>query len=208
MSGKPDSGTSTIFRPMKNRMDMEPQVKLKNDENECDNSHVTGSSNKFDSSEATSVIDSGATTGITVNVNSVGSGVGVIVPVSVTGGDVSIGADGSSIIKLRCDRCDIFETQSRTLMIAHTAQCGGGGAGDATSQQNQQPNPDGGLADLKIEMPTMPSTVTNNNTDASKRKCFECDVCNMKFSNGANMRRHKMRHTGVKPYECRVCQKR
>lgn len=39
-------------------------------------------------------------------------------------------------------------------------------------------------------------------------KMFECDVCNMKFSNGANMRRHKMRHTGVKPYECRVCQKR
>jgi len=37
---------------------------------------------------------------------------------------------------------------------------------------------------------------------------FECDVCNMKFSNGANMRRHKMRHTGVKPYECRICQKR
>lgn len=42
----------------------------------------------------------------------------------------------------------------------------------------------------------------------SLRKLFECDVCNMKFSNGANMRRHKMRHTGVKPYECRVCQKR
>lgn len=40
------------------------------------------------------------------------------------------------------------------------------------------------------------------------RKLFECDVCYMKFSNGANMRRHKMRHTGVKPYECRVCQKR
>lgn len=47
------------------------------------------------------------------------------------------------------------------------------------------------------------------NTDARPhRKLFECDVCNMKFSNGANMRRHKMRHTGVKPYECRVCQKR
>ncbi|XP_050300304.1 zinc finger protein ztf-16-like isoform X2 [Anthonomus grandis grandis] len=50
----------------------------------------------------------------------------------------------------------------------------------------------------------------NNNPPADRvhRKMFECDVCNMKFSNGANMRRHKMRHTGVKPYECRVCQKR
>lgn len=47
-----------------------------------------------------------------------------------------------------------------------------------------------------------------NNGNVVQRKLFECDVCNMKFSNGANMRRHKMRHTGVKPYECRVCQKR
>ncbi|XP_014227776.1 zinc finger protein Pegasus [Trichogramma pretiosum] len=44
--------------------------------------------------------------------------------------------------------------------------------------------------------------------DKTSRKTFECDVCNMTFSNGANMRRHKMRHTGVKPYECRICQKR
>ncbi|XP_062131650.1 zinc finger protein Helios isoform X3 [Drosophila sulfurigaster albostrigata] len=50
-------------------------------------------------------------------------------------------------------------------------------------------------------------SATSANGSAS-RKVFECDVCNMKFSNGANMRRHKMRHTGVKPYECRVCQKR
>ncbi|KAI5699416.1 hypothetical protein M8J75_002637 [Diaphorina citri] len=48
----------------------------------------------------------------------------------------------------------------------------------------------------------------DNDSSSSSRKMFECDVCNMKFSNGANMRRHKMRHTGVKPYECRVCQKR
>lgn len=57
------------------------------------------------------------------------------------------------------------------------------------------------------------SNVINHNTGSvpsqnHHRKLFECDVCNMKFSNGANMRRHKMRHTGVKPYECRICQKR
>lgn len=52
------------------------------------------------------------------------------------------------------------------------------------------------------------TTATNAAGNNSSRKVFECDVCNMKFSNGANMRRHKMRHTGVKPYECRVCQKR
>lgn len=52
------------------------------------------------------------------------------------------------------------------------------------------------------------SASDGNGQNATQRKLFECDVCNMKFSNGANMRRHKMRHTGVKPYECRVCQKR
>ncbi|KAM7346203.1 uncharacterized protein ACRADG_012158 isoform 2-T9 [Cochliomyia hominivorax] len=59
---------------------------------------------------------------------------------------------------------------------------------------------------------TSPSANSTSNSSqqpaAASRKVFECDVCNMKFSNGANMRRHKMRHTGVKPYECRVCQKR
>ncbi|ENN81025.1 hypothetical protein HUJ04_009707 [Dendroctonus ponderosae] len=44
--------------------------------------------------------------------------------------------------------------------------------------------------------------------ERAQRKAFDCDICKMKFSNGANMRRHKMRHTGVKPYECKVCQKR
>ncbi|XP_004526438.1 protein hunchback isoform X3 [Ceratitis capitata] len=52
------------------------------------------------------------------------------------------------------------------------------------------------------------SPTASSSSSSSSRKVFECDVCNMKFSNGANMRRHKMRHTGVKPYECRVCQKR
>lgn len=52
------------------------------------------------------------------------------------------------------------------------------------------------------------SPTASSSSSPSSRKVFECDVCNMKFSNGANMRRHKMRHTGVKPYECRVCQKR
>lgn len=46
---------------------------------------------------------------------------------------------------------------------------------------------------------------TGNGNSAAQRKLFECDVCNMKFSNGANMRRHKMRHTGknaILPFGC------
>ncbi|OXA45612.1 Asparagine-rich zinc finger protein AZF1 [Folsomia candida] len=45
----------------------------------------------------------------------------------------------------------------------------------------------------------------------SEKNCrlpIECDVCNMRFSNGANMRRHRMRHSGIKPFECKICQKR
>lgn len=39
-------------------------------------------------------------------------------------------------------------------------------------------------------------------------KSFVCDICMKTFSNAANMRRHRVRHSGVKPFECRFCQKR
>ncbi|CAK1551964.1 unnamed protein product [Leptosia nina] len=82
---------------------------------------------------------------------------------------------------LKCTTCNSFSTLSTRALNTHMAQC----------------SPDNN------------NVATAQNADARPhRKLFECDVCNMKFSNGANMRRHKMRHTGVKPYECRVCQKR
>ncbi|KAI4462528.1 zinc finger protein [Holotrichia oblita] len=86
----------------------------------------------------------------------------------------------------RCDHCD-FDAVNKVALAAHITQV----------HTNTRGN--------EVEMET-----ENNNPppDRVHRKMFECDVCNMKFSNGANMRRHKMRHTGVKPYECRVCQKR
>lgn len=158
----------------------------------------------------------------------------------------------------RCDRCEVFETRSKSALMAHVckgiaspiqsttgsnitttattptnnnnltttnnnligmvagllkkeavmgeagvamdAESGSAAAADALSLTNQEANNNN-------------SNVINNNTGSAPsqnhhRKLFECDVCNMKFSNGANMRRHKMRHTGVKPYECRICQKR
>ncbi|KAG5886976.1 hypothetical protein JTB14_006618 [Gonioctena quinquepunctata] len=89
----------------------------------------------------------------------------------------------SSEGSFKCNKCE-FETTRQSLLTAHITQV------HSTNE---------------VEM-----EVENNNPppDRIHRKMFECDVCNMKFSNGANMRRHKMRHTGVKPYECRVCQKR
>ncbi|XP_038213101.1 zinc finger protein ztf-16 isoform X2 [Zerene cesonia] len=82
---------------------------------------------------------------------------------------------------LKCTTCNSFSTLSTRALNTHMAQC----------------SPDNN------------NVAAAQNTDTRPhRKLFECDVCNMKFSNGANMRRHKMRHTGVKPYECRVCQKR
>ncbi|XP_068082016.1 zinc finger protein ztf-16 [Anabrus simplex] len=81
----------------------------------------------------------------------------------------------------RCDRCDNYEALSHAALLSHLSRC--------TGNEGE---------------PSAPGEVHRGHD----RKIFECDVCNMKFSNGANMRRHKMRHTGVKPYECRVCQKR
>lgn len=37
---------------------------------------------------------------------------------------------------------------------------------------------------------------------------FQCDICQMQFSQKANMHRHRMRHSGVKPYQCRFCLKK
>lgn len=97
----------------------------------------------------------------------------------------------------RCERCDNYETINKTAFSAHQEQCVAGGdlgePGESVEGLEQENEADGDETHSGIR---------------SHRKMFECDVCNMKFSNGANMRRHKMRHTGVKPYECRVCQKR
>lgn len=37
---------------------------------------------------------------------------------------------------------------------------------------------------------------------------YQCDICHMQFSQKANMHRHRMRHSGVKPYQCRYCYKK
>jgi hypothetical protein len=44
--------------------------------------------------------------------------------------------------------------------------------------------------------------------DRHQGQMYLCDVCNMQFSQKANMHRHRMRHSGHKPYECRFCKKR
>ncbi|XP_037916055.1 zinc finger protein ztf-16 [Hermetia illucens] len=108
--------------------------------------------------------------------------------------------DGSSPI-FRCERCDKFETQSQPLLLVHYVQCNNtANASSSIKQQDAEEN--------ELDNSLGSATVSESEKQQQSRKLFECDVCNMKFSNGANMRRHKMRHTGVKPYECRVCQKR
>ncbi|XP_076334442.1 uncharacterized protein LOC143238253 isoform X2 [Tachypleus tridentatus] len=39
-------------------------------------------------------------------------------------------------------------------------------------------------------------------------RSYQCDICHMKFTQFANMRRHKLSHFGVRPFECRLCPKR
>ncbi|XP_053967086.1 zinc finger protein Helios isoform X3 [Anastrepha obliqua] len=138
----------------------------------------------------------------------------------------------------RCDRCDNFETTSRASLLLHVVQClsnhtrlkteepelenlcVGGAVSHADHNSGNSSDASKLVPDTATpnNVPTNMSVIATNgnassptassSSSSSSRKVFECDVCNMKFSNGANMRRHKMRHTGVKPYECRVCQKR
>ncbi|KJH41255.1 zinc finger, C2H2 type [Dictyocaulus viviparus] len=58
---------------------------------------------------------------------------------------------------------------------------------------------------------TFMSQHMKSHLDAHERhqgQMYQCDICQMQFSQKANMHRHRMRHTGVKPYECRYCKKR
>lgn len=80
----------------------------------------------------------------------------------------------------RCDRCDNYETINKTAFCAHQDQCLGSGEPGESTEGIDGPENDGdgdeGHSGLRAH-----------------RKIFECDVCNMKFSNGANMRRHKVK---------------
>lgn len=146
-----------------------------------------------------------------------------------TNNNSSASNNPSSVTTFRCERCDNFETSSRATLLLHVVQCLSNSAAAAARLKNEDGEPEnlqnsasstGGDSHSGSVTPSgVVSAIANgsnctsvanssNSSQQASRKVFECDVCNMKFSNGANMRRHKMRHTGVKPYECRVCQKR
>lgn len=137
----------------------------------------------------------------------------------------------------RCDNFETISHALLLVHLAKCGTDGGSGAaattGASSSTRSTRSSTAGAAADTGGESATesdtaqismastsgpLPSSLggggkggdsdTSGTPQQHQRKLFECDVCNMKFSNGANMRRHKMRHTGVKPYECRVCQKR
>ncbi|CAH2001802.1 unnamed protein product [Acanthoscelides obtectus] len=124
----------------------------------------------------------------------------------VTGSTNYDSSDSTSLSK--CLRCS-FESPSRVALAAHVAQAHGE-ATPAVAAADVKTTPVVVVPAVVAQMApaAAPAQAGNTAGDRQHRKMFECDVCNMKFSNGANMRRHKMRHTGVKPYECRVCQKR
>lgn len=44
--------------------------------------------------------------------------------------------------------------------------------------------------------------------DKHQGQMYQCDICHMQFSQKANMHRHRMRHSGQKPYECKYCKKK
>lgn len=55
-----------------------------------------------------------------------------------------------------------------------------------------------------VEGPENDADGEEGHLERSHRKIFECDVCYMKFSNGANMRRHKVFIIG-KPLSGSIC---
>jgi hypothetical protein len=47
--------------------------------------------------------------------------------------------------------------------------------------------------------------ILGDSSGLSKNK-FGCDMCGKSFSTRAILQRHKMGHTGEKPYQCRYCE--
>lgn len=52
------------------------------------------------------------------------------------------------------------------------------------------------------------TTVVPAEEPRQDNRSYECDVCFMKFTQFANMRRHKLSHSGIRPFECRLCSRR
>ncbi|KAG0428341.1 hypothetical protein HPB47_024658 [Ixodes persulcatus] len=70
------------------------------------------------------------------------------------------------------------------------------------------------LGDMQVSVVSdMTVCNTTSNTQASgseerDSRSYECDVCFMRFTQFANMRRHKLSHSGIRPFECRLCLRR
>eukprot|EP01083_Nonionella_stella_P270104 914322_1 len=44
--------------------------------------------------------------------------------------------------------------------------------------------------------------------ESAVESAVECDICNIMVSSNSNLKRHKMTHTGAKPFECKICNKK
>ncbi|CAN7998688.1 unnamed protein product [Ixodes hexagonus] len=70
------------------------------------------------------------------------------------------------------------------------------------------------LGDMQVAVvpdATVCNTTSNNQATGSEERdsrSYECDVCFMRFTQFANMRRHKLSHSGIRPFECRLCLRR
>lgn len=42
----------------------------------------------------------------------------------------------------------------------------------------------------------------------AKRKKFKCEICNTFFCSTCSLRRHSYIHSGLYPFECKICKKR
>uniref|UniRef100_A0A915PEC9 C2H2-type domain-containing protein n=1 Tax=Meloidogyne floridensis TaxID=298350 RepID=A0A915PEC9_9BILA len=85
----------------------------------------------------------------------------------------------------------IFKKSSKNKKLNNKKQNGNGGGGGKTTH--------------KCPHCTFTTFIAHDNFVG---QMYICDLCGMAFSQKANMHRHRGTHSGIKPFECRFCQKK
>lgn len=106
-----------------------------------------------------------------------------------------------------CGTCGKAFTEASRLKN-HEAQHGAHSAGDSLSKAagiTLLSHPQSGLAENGVQLHGGGMTLDNGRKRERTRRHVGCDICGKVFRDVYHLNRHKLSHSGEKPYACHVC---